>query len=229
MVCGTVGTVAGIALIVVPVVVYQWDTLHPPLGHAWPEPFYPLLCIVLGGIGGTLMVPSSTSSVSSSSWSASATVSTSSYTDVESVSLSSPPGRHGSGGAIGGGWIWTDEQSKWCTCRGGYRWVGGLLGGASSSGLAYLASWVISQHAAGNIIDVPLILFCSVPGLIVYSLVHQCSDYTFPSHSRHNGNHQHQQYYRNDYGSTSHNRMSSNSNKHQRPSFSTVSPPTMRR
>eukprot|EP00529_Nitzschia_sp_RCC80_P032199 CAMPEP_0113456396 /NCGR_PEP_ID=MMETSP0014_2-20120614/8865_1 /TAXON_ID=2857 /ORGANISM="Nitzschia sp." /LENGTH=217 /DNA_ID=CAMNT_0000347847 /DNA_START=764 /DNA_END=1417 /DNA_ORIENTATION=+ /assembly_acc=CAM_ASM_000159 len=214
MVCGTAGTVVGIVLIVVPVVVYQWDNFEPPLQHDWPSGTYPCLCILLGGIGGTLMVPSSPSY----SWPSNTTAAT---TDIEAPS--SPPESSTTSSSCGGGGGGR-HQSRGC-CRGGYRWVGGLLGGALSSGLAYLASWMISLRAAGNIVDLPLILFCGVPGLILYSLVHQCSDYTFPP-PRNNQQYGYQWIppVEEARGSMNHDRNSIS--KHQRPTFSTVSPTT---
>ena len=225
MVYGTAGTAVGIVLIVVPVVVYQWDNLNPPLGNDWPSPSYPCFCVLLGGIGGTLMVPSSPQL-----WPTTAIV------DIESSASPSSAATYGGGGGVG--------RQNGGICRGGYRWVGGLLGGALSSGLAYLASWIISLHAAGNIVDLPLILFCGVPGLILYSLIHQCSDYTFPP-PRNNGQYDYQwipsveesRRGRSNStggtgsaiggvrGNTNHDR---NMDKNKRPSFSTASPPTAR-
>ena len=162
MVYGSFGTVLGMILVIVPVIIYQYDNVTPPLGHNWTSPRYAIVCLILGMIGGLLMVPSSTTSSSTTTTTSSVTTNASAV-DIES-----------------NGGIWHNTRHQKWFCGGGYRWVGGLLGGGLASGLAYLASWRIAQESSNDIVDLPLILFCCVPGLIVYSLIHQCSDWTFP-------------------------------------------------
>lgn len=130
----------GMALIGVPVVIYQWDNDTAPLGLDWPGRMYAGMCIASGGIGGLMMVPTR---------------------DADD----------------------DDNNNHRHRGRLGYRWVGGMLSGALTASVAYWASWRIGLEQE-DVVDLPLILFCAVPGLILYSLVQQCSDRTFPNNPR---------------------------------------------
>jgi hypothetical protein len=76
----------------------------------------------------------------------------------------------------------------------GFRWAAGMFGGAITSNLAYYFSVQWFMLVGGPSVNVFIIFFCSIPGLIAYAIISRCSDRTFPKeyspipsiHSDHN-------------------------------------------
>jgi Na+/proline symporter len=74
----------------------------------------------------------------------------------------------------------------------GFRWAAGMFGGAITSNLAYYGSVQWFMLVDGPSVNIFIIFFCSIPGLIVYAIISRVSDRTFPdyipipsSHSEH--------------------------------------------